>query len=164
MSVRQMKGYTIIFLKMEYYFTFKRNEVRTQGAIRMSVEDMLPSRISQIGKRKYCQPLPQFYAELSSAQASSSICMDSWHKSSQILLFGECAKSLPPCPTLRPCGLYSVHGISQARILEWVSIAFSKGSSQPRDWTHISYIGRRILYQWATSKAPTILLWRYLYE
>ena len=34
----------------------------------------------------------------------------------------------------------SVHGIFQARILEWVAISFSKGSSQPRDWTHISCI------------------------
>jgi len=34
----------------------------------------------------------------------------------------------------------SVHGISWARILEWVSISFSRGSSQPRDWTHISYV------------------------
>ena len=37
----------------------------------------------------------------------------------------------------------SVHGISQARILERVSIAFSKGSSQPRDQTLISCTGRR---------------------
>ena len=35
---------------MEYYFAFKRNEVWTQGTIRMSVEDVLPSKISQIGK------------------------------------------------------------------------------------------------------------------
>ena len=34
----------------------------------------------------------------------------------------------------------SVHGIFQARILEWVAIFFSKGSSQPRDWTQISCI------------------------
>jgi len=32
----------------------------------------------------------------------------------------------------------SVHGILQARILEWVAISFSRGSSQPRDQTHIS--------------------------
>ena len=37
----------------------------------------------------------------------------------------------------------AVHGISQARILEWVAILFSRGSSQPRDWTCISRIGRR---------------------
>ena len=43
-----------------------------------------------------------------------------------------------------------VHGISQARILEWVAPSFSRGSSQPRDWTHISCIGSWILYHWAT--------------
>ena len=43
----------------------------------------------------------------------------------------------------------SVHGILQARILEWVVISSSRGSSQPRDRTHVSYvscIGRRVLY------------------
>ena len=47
----------------------------------------------------------------------------------------------------------SVHGIFQARILEWVAISFSRGSSQARDGaclSCISYIGRRILYHWAT--------------
>ena len=34
----------------------------------------------------------------------------------------------------------SVHGIFQARILHWVAISFSRGSSPPRDWTHISWI------------------------
>ena len=53
------------------------------------------------------------------------------------------------CPTLPmdciPPGS-SVHAISQSRILEWVAISFSRGSSQPRNWTHISCIGRQILY------------------
>ena len=43
----------------------------------------------------------------------------------------------------------SVHRISQARILKWVVISFSRGSSRPRDQTHISSDGR-ILYHWAT--------------
>ena len=34
----------------------------------------------------------------------------------------------------------SVHGTFQARILEWLAIFFSRGSSRPRDWTHISYV------------------------
>ena len=46
----------------------------------------------------------------------------------------------------------SVHGISQVRILDWVAVSFSRGSSQPRDQTGVSYIGRRILYHWATKK------------
>ena len=43
----------------------------------------------------------------------------------------------------------SVHGTLQARILEWVATYSSRGSSQPRDQTHISYvscIGRQVLY------------------
>ena len=34
----------------------------------------------------------------------------------------------------------SVHGIFQARILEWVAISFSRGCSWPRDWTRVSYL------------------------
>ena len=44
----------------------------------------------------------------------------------------------------------SVHGISQARILEWLAISFSRGSSQTRGRTCVSCIGRQILYHWAT--------------
>ena len=44
----------------------------------------------------------------------------------------------------------SVHGIFQARILEWVAISFSRGSSWPRVQTCISCIGRWTLYHWAT--------------
>ena len=50
----------------------------------------------------------------------------------------------------------SVHEIFQARILEWVAISYSRGSSQHRDWTHLSCIGRRILYHWATWEAQSI--------
>ena len=35
---------------------------------------------------------------------------------------------------------YTVHGILQARILEWVAVPFSRGSSQPRDQTQVSHI------------------------
>ena len=38
----------------------------------------------------------------------------------------------------------SLHGISQARILEWVAISFCRGSSRPRDQTHVSCISRWI--------------------
>ena len=44
----------------------------------------------------------------------------------------------------------SVHGILQARILECIAIFFSRRSSQPRDRTYVSCIGRRILYHWVT--------------
>ena len=44
----------------------------------------------------------------------------------------------------------SVHGISQSRILKWVAISFSRGSSELRDQTCNSFIGRWVLYHWAT--------------
>ena len=46
---------------------------------------------------------------------------------------------------------FSVHGISQARILEWVAGSFSRGSPCPRDPTQVSCTGRRILFHWATT-------------
>ena len=47
----------------------------------------------------------------------------------------------------------SVHGIFQARILEWVAISFSRGSSQPRDRTWVSCIAGRRFTVWATREA-----------
>ena len=49
-----------------------------------------------------------------------------------------------------------VQGISQARILEWVAIAFSRSSQQHRDQTHMSCVGRRIHYHWATREAQVV--------
>ena len=65
---------------------------------------------------------------------------------------------LQSCPTLcdpmdcSPPGS-SIHGIFQARILEWMAISSSRGSSLPRNQIHVfcvSWIGRWILYHWAT--------------
>ena len=62
------------------------------------------------------------------------------------------------CPTLfnpMDCSLPDsyVHGILQARILEWVAILFSRGSSQPRDRTCVSCIAGRFFTSWATREA-----------
>ena len=72
------------------------------------------------------------------------------------------AKSLQLCPTL--CNSVdcsppdsSVHGSLQARILEWVAMPSSRGSSQPRDQTHVSYVswvGSRFFATRATWEAP----------
>ena len=61
------------------------------------------------------------------------------------------AKSLPSCLTLcdtMVCSLpgSSVHGILQARILEWVAMPSSRGPSRPRDQTCFSYAGKCVLY------------------
>ena len=51
----------------------------------------------------------------------------------------------------------SVHGILQARILEWVAIPHSRGSSQPRDQTQVSGIAGRFVTVWATREALWVL-------
>ena len=51
----------------------------------------------------------------------------------------------------------SVHGILQAGILEWVSMSFSRGSSQPRDRTWLSALGGRLSTIWATREALAVL-------
>ena len=83
--------------------------------------------------------------------SSGFLKVEDWIK---ILPLYICAKSLQSCPTLcNPinCSLpgSSVHGILQARILEWVAMTSSTGSSQPRNRTLISYVScidRWVLY------------------
>ena len=84
-----------------------------------------------------------------------SCCFALLYSASQILHFSQIEKCVScsvvsrslPSMDCGPPG-YSVHGLPQARILKWVAISFSRGSSQPRDGTHIYVpcIGRRILY------------------
>ena len=52
---------------------------------------------------------------------------------------------------------FSVHGISQARILEWLAIPLSRGSSHSRDQTHVSCIAGRFLMVWASKGSPTLI-------
>ena len=47
----------------------------------------------------------------------------------------------------------SIHAISQARVLEWIAISFSRVSSWPRDRTQVSYIAGRCFTLWATREA-----------
>ncbi|XDA80054.1 hypothetical protein R6Z07F_010046 [Ovis aries] len=65
------------------------------------------------------------------------------------------AKSLQSCLTLCDCSLpgSSVHGIFQARILEWVAMPSSRESSQPRDQTHVSYV----YLHWPVGSLPLVL-------
>ena len=75
------------------------------------------------------------------------------------------AKSLQSCPTLcypTDCSLpgSSIHGIFQARILQWVAISTSRGSSWPSDQTCIScisFIVRQMLYHWAMRETKIIM-------
>ena len=60
------------------------------------------------------------------------------------------------CPTLWDPMDYTVYGIFQARILEWVAFPFSRGSSQHRDGTQVSRIASVFFSSWATREAHTL--------
>ena len=67
----------------------------------------------------------------------------------------EVAQSCPTHCDPVDCSLPGsfLHGILQARILEWVAISFSRGSSQPRNRTRVSCIAGRCFNLWATREA-----------
>ena len=92
--------------------------------------------VTELTDKYYCHPHPFPY----------------WHRSSA---FGHMDCSPPG---------FSVHGISQTRVLEWVAISFSRGPSQPRDQTCISCIGRWILYHWTTREALNRWIQNYEYN
>ena len=67
-------------------------------------------------------------------------------------------KATQLCLTLcnpKDCSLpgSSVHGILQIRVLEWVAVPFSRGSSQPTDWTPVSHIVGGFFTIWVTREA-----------
>ena len=75
-----------------------------------------------------------------------------------------CSLVAKPCPTLcnpkdySPPGS-SVRGISLARIMEWAAMSFSRGSSQTRDRTHISFTAGEFFTVWATREASLVQGW-----
>ena len=58
------------------------------------------------------------------------------------------------CPALCDPMDYPVHGLLQARTLEWIAFPFSRGSSQPRDRTQVSRIAGGFFTSWAPREAP----------
>ena len=88
-------------------------------------------------------------------------------------------KVVQSCPTLHDPVDYTVHGILQATILEWVAFPFSRGFSQPRDWTQVSRIAGGFFTSWAireaqpwlraffkklTSWQGEIFIWRFFFK
>ena len=120
---------------------------------------------------KLCTEFPQT-GETQFLKDKPKLCLwDSiqhWCKEAKLLALAivnyvRCMCSSQP-DSLQTHGMYppssSVHGIVQARILEWVAISYSGGSSQPRDGTHasgVSCIDSWILHHWCHLERPSIL-------
>ena len=62
-------------------------------------------------------------------------------------------KAIQLCLTLCDLLDYTVHVILQDRMVEWVAFSFSRGSSQPRNWTKVSCNAGRFFTSWATREA-----------
>ena len=84
--------------------------------------------------------------------SAHGICLWQWKWKVKVLAAQSCLTLCDPMG----CGLpgSSVHGILQARILEWVAIPFSRGTSQPRTQTLVSCIASGFFTAWDTKEAP----------
>ena len=132
----------------------------------LGVELCSPSSSTHCPQKLYPEclmPVPSHFAHLDNFTQSSSACNSSHRSSSGVLVPQLCLTLCDPAvvsDSLWPRGRLpgsSVPGILQARILEWVVIPFSRGSSWPRDRTWvscISCIGRWVLYCRVTWEAP----------
>ena len=81
-----------------------------------------------------------------STQAASVSCMCVY-----VLITQSCPTHCDPIDCSPPGS--SVHGILQARILEWVASPFSRGSFRPRYQNQVSHIADRVFAIWATREA-----------
>ena len=75
-----------------------------------------------------------------------------WSEKEKVLVTQLCLNLCDPMDCSSPNSF--VHGILQARILEWVAIPFSRGSSRPRDWSQVSCTAGRFFIIWATREVP----------
>ena len=107
-------------------------------------------------------------ANLGNSAVAMGLEKVSFHSNSKETKWEKESEVSQSCPTLcdpMDCSLpgSSVHGIFQTRILEWVATSFSRGSSQPRDRTHVSCvscIAGRFFTHWAMGEAP----WNMVYD
>ena len=130
--------YSMDLSKRENLFSVEESRLRGPSYVKIQIQLWQSMKLGNIGHNAICGQ--KLYGE------QCEVCPN-WD-------LGTCAKSLQSGPTLcdpmdcTPPGS-SVHGILQARILEWVAMPSFRGSSQSRGWTHVYYvscIGRHVLY------------------
>ena len=121
--------------------------------------------VGTIPWRREWQPIPVFLPRESHGQRSlvgyspwsykeSDTTETTWHACKIYCIYVKVkVKITQSCSTLSNSMDYTVHGILQARILEWVTFPFSRGSSQPRDRTQVPLIAGGFFTSWATSEA-----------
>ena len=119
------------------------------------------SHISDLPSKVFCVQGESSQKHLFFSMTSSiGLIVTRSQKPSSCVCVCVCVWITQLCPALcdpMNCSLpgFSVHGTLQARILEWIAIPFSRGSSQPRDRTLVSC---RFFTVWATGKSSSCLI------
>ena len=125
--------YIYIYIR-EYYAAIKKNEMLPFAVIWISSVQSL-SHVRLCNPMKCSMPGPPVHHQL-----PEFICSNMDESESEVAQ--SCPTLFDPMDCSPPDS--SIHGILQARVLEWVAISFSRGSSRPRDQTQVSCIaGRR---------------------
>ena len=125
-----------------------------------SVTRCIPS--SKILRHKnMCPKIYEIWSEFYMFYLLSFTSLECWFLCSPMYLWflahnEKKVKVTESCPTLCDTMDYRVHGILQARILEWVTFLFSRWSSQPRDQTQVSCIAGRFFTSWANTEAQKL--------
>ena len=161
-------------------YLFSKNKQTKQKQNSLASRRILEKWFPIKSKGQSIQSVP--WSSSSISDRVDSFCMlsirtDTWCKVSRIFMWRDYLKltthtenGTPSesevaqlCPTLcNPfdCSLpgSSLDGVLQARILEWIAISFSRGSSWPRDQTRVSHIAGRCFNLWATREAQKAIL------
>ena len=143
-------------LKKNFFF-FRIQLFYMEGAL-LEIKRITPprgSRLLFIYKYLFIW-LPQVFVAASRIFHCDTWALYLWHAGVQSIQ--SCSTRCNPMDCSLPGS--SVHGIFLTRILEWVAMPFSRGSSRPRDRNHISSIGRWFLNHWTTREVPRLLFKR----
>ena len=141
------------WVQVDYIFTFISSK-DLKDAMEILIEEKR-HRISTAEKLEDCI---DFATELIFAEVQAYTNHNSY--TTYVYDCMQACSVVQSCPTLcnptdcSPPGS-SIHGILQARILEWVVICSSRGSSWPRDWTQVSWVTDRFL----TTEPPGKHVW-----
>ena len=122
--------------KTEWWKSLLRNRINKKEWKEMRT-------VSEISGRTLNAPNSHYRGPRRKETEPENIFVEKWKWSHSVV-----SDSLRPMDCSPPSS--SIHGILQARILEWIAISFSRGSSQPRDQTQVSHIAGRCFNLWAT--------------
>ena len=102
---------------------------------------------------------PRYRTQASRASSNAGWPLRCWAKGKPNIWYKSEVKVTVTqlCLTICEPMAYTVHGILQARTLEWVAVPFSRGSSQPRDRTQVSCIAGGFFTSWATREAKYLI-------